>query len=113
MKPTQDIYKERAKCPLYTAIKIIEGRWKPMIFQRLGTGAHGFGELRRSMEGVTVKVLREQLKQLEAEGLVSRIPAPRPGARARYELTAHGLSLGPVFECLWAWGVTHLARSTS
>jgi DNA-binding HxlR family transcriptional regulator len=110
MAKTERIYVERDKCPLYTAIRVIEGRWKPMIFQRLGNGALGFGELRRTMQGVTVKVLREQLRQLESERLISRSPAPRPGQKVRYELTPHGRTLGPVFECLWAWGVTHLAH---
>jgi len=42
MAMTEKIYVERDKCPLYTAIQVIEGRWKPMIFQRLGNGALGF-----------------------------------------------------------------------
>jgi len=81
-----------------------------MIFQRLGRGAVAFGELRRSMPGVTVKVLRQQLRQLEEDGLVKRSASPRPRLRVRYELTSHGQTLGPVFEALWAWGVVHLAR---
>ena len=71
MKKTAQSYVERDKCPLYTAIHTIEGRWKPMIFQRLDRGALGFGELRRSMAGVTTKVLRQQLRQLEADDLVA------------------------------------------
>jgi DNA-binding HxlR family transcriptional regulator len=119
MKRTAASYLERDKCPLYTAIQVIEGRWKPMIFQRLGAGALGFGELRRSMSGVTAKVLRQQLRQLEADGLVSRSAAPKPGMRVRYQLTPHGKTLGPVLECLWTWGTMHLChmqgltRSTS
>ena len=109
MKKTEASYVERDKCPLYTAIQVIEGRWKPMIFRRLGEGAMGFGDLRRLMPGVTTKVLREQLKQLEQEGLVLRQPPPKPGLRGLYRLTTHGRTLGPVFESLWSWGVTHLA----
>lgn len=82
-----------------------------MIFQRLGTAGLGFGELLRTMPGVTVKVLREQLRQLEAENLVSRTPAPRPGQKVTFRLTDHGQSLGPVFESLWSWGVMHLAHT--
>jgi len=108
MKNSAPGYLERDRCPLYTAIRVIEGRWKPMIFQRLGAGPHGFGELRRCMAGVTAKVLREQLRQLEAEGLVARSAAPKPGLPVRYQLTRHGNTLGPVFECLWAWGTMHL-----
>src|SRR5262245_41438715 len=102
-------YAERERCPLYAALQAIDGRWKPMIFQRLGTGGMGFGELHRNMPGVTVKVLREQLRQLEAEGLVDRAAA-RPGHKVLFKLTPHGQTLGPVFERLWAWGVTHLER---
>lgn len=113
MKNTAASYVERDRCPLYTAIQVIEGRWKPMVFQRLDSGALGFGELRRSMAGVTTKVLREHLRQLEADGLVARSAAPKPGLRVRYELTAHGKTLGPVFECLWTWGVMHLSHLKS
>jgi DNA-binding HxlR family transcriptional regulator len=55
-----------------------------MVFQRLGTGALGFGELRRSMAGVTTKVLRQQLRQLQADGLVTHSAAIKPGLRAQY-----------------------------
>jgi DNA-binding HxlR family transcriptional regulator len=67
-----DSYNERSACPLYTAIGVVSGRWKPMIIQRLARGPHGFGELQRAMPRVTGKVLREQLRQLEADGLVKR-----------------------------------------
>jgi len=110
MKKMAQSYVERDRCPLYTAIQTIEGRWKPMIFQRLDRGALGFGELRRSMSGVTTKVLRQQLRQLEADDLVFRIAAPKPGLRVQYKVTPHGKTLQPVLECLWTWGVTHLSR---
>ena len=103
-------YQERDRCPVYTAIKVINGRWKPMIFKRLGETGLGFGQLRRSMPGLTAKVLRQQLRQLEAEGLVQRSRSTRPGLPGRYELTPHGRTLGPVFDALWNWGVIHLAR---
>jgi DNA-binding HxlR family transcriptional regulator len=103
-------YTERDQCPVYATIRVIEGRWKPMIFRRLGEGALGFGELRRTMPGVTIKVLREQLRQLEAHGVVIRSVELRPTLRVRYRLTPHGQTLGPVFELLWAWGAGHLAH---
>ncbi|HUI82291.1 MAG TPA: helix-turn-helix domain-containing protein [Bryobacteraceae bacterium] len=106
-------YRERDQCPVYTAIRVIEGRWKPMIVRRLGEGARGFGELRRTMPGVTVKVLRQHLRQLEADGVVARSARYQPALRTRYSLTPHGRTLGPVFETLWAWGVQHLARTPS
>ena len=113
MKKTAQSYVERDRCPLYTAIQTIEGQRKPMIFQRLDRGALGFGELRRSMAGVTTKVLRQQLRQLEADDLVARIAAPKPGLRVQYQVTRHGKTLQPVLECLWTWGGTHLSHLNS
>jgi DNA-binding HxlR family transcriptional regulator len=110
MTKSSEIYVERERCPLYTAIQVIAGRWKPMIFQRLDGSARGFGELRRAMPGVTIKVLRQQLGELVSDGLVQKSGSPKPGLKVRYELTEHGRTLGPVFETLWSWGVTHLAR---
>jgi len=89
---------ERHRCPLYTAIRVIQGRWKPMIFRRLGEGSLGFGELRRTMPGVTVKVLRQQLRELESEDLVARSVRPKPALQVKYPITPHGQTLGPVFE---------------
>lgn len=105
-----DIYQERAACPLYTAIGVIEGRWKAMIFQRLAAQPHRFGELRRALPRVTVKVLREQLRQMQADGLVVRQPLTPSSAGVRYQLTPYGRTLGPVFNALWRWGSRHLAR---
>ena len=106
----KDSRRERDACPLYTAIGVIEGRWKPMVFQRLARGPHGFGELRRAMPGVASKVLREQLRQMQADGLVARRALSPAYRGVRYELTPYGLTLDPVFQALWQWGVTHLER---
>jgi DNA-binding HxlR family transcriptional regulator len=96
---------------LYTAIGVIEGRWKPMIFQRLASRPHGFGELRRAMPRVTAKVLREQLRQMQADNLVVRYALTPSSLGVRYQVTPHGRTLGPIFETLWRWGTRHLART--
>ena len=103
-------YQERAGCPVYTAIGVIEGRWKPMIFQRLASRPHGFGELRRAMPSVSIKVLREQLRQMQADGLLVRQPLTPASKGVRYRLTPYGRTLSSVFEVLWYWGTRHLAR---
>jgi DNA-binding HxlR family transcriptional regulator len=105
-----DSYRERDACPLYTAIGVISGRWKPMILQRLARGPHGFGELKRAMPRVTAKVLRAQLRQLEADGLVSRRVLTPARLGVRYEQTAYARSLDPVFNALLRWGADHLDR---
>lgn len=110
MKGAANIYEERAACPLYTAIAVIDGRWKPMIFQRLSERPRGFGELRRAMPRVTTKVLREQLRQMVADDLIARDVLGAAGAVVKYRVTPYGRSLGPVFATLWTWGKRHLAR---
>jgi DNA-binding HxlR family transcriptional regulator len=102
--------RERAACPLYTAIAVIDGRWKPMLFQRLLDQPRGFGELHRMLPGVTKKVLREQLRQMQADDLVQRRQLAPVSTGVRYTLTPYGRTLGPVFETLWSWGSSHLAR---
>jgi DNA-binding HxlR family transcriptional regulator len=108
---TADSYRERDTCPLYTAIGVVSGRWKPMIIQRLARGPLGFGELQREMPRVTAKVLREQLRQLQADDLVSKRTLTPAHRGVRYSLTPYARSLNPVFNALLKWGVGHLARS--
>ena len=113
MGPTlqADVRRERAACPLYTAIGVIEGRWKPMLYQRLGRRTSGFGELHRAMPGISRKVLTEQLRQMESDDLIARRELGDRLGSVQYELTAHGETLMPVFTALWSWGTRHLARS--
>ena len=105
-----NIYAERDACPLYTAIGVISGRWKPMILQRLARGPLGFGALQRAMPRVTRKVLREQLRQLEADRLVVRRALTPARLGVRYQLTPYARTLNPVFNQLLKWGSAHLAR---
>jgi DNA-binding HxlR family transcriptional regulator len=110
MGKTGTSHVERDRCPLYTAICVIQGRWKPMIFRRLSEGPLGFGALRKTMPGVTIKVLRQQLRELVTEGLIVRSVREKPALQVKYQITPHGETLGPVFETLWKWGALHLAQ---
>lgn len=103
-----DSSRERAACPLYTAIGVVAGRWKPMLFQRLSSRPHGFAELRRSMPAVSAKVLREQLRQMEADGLVVKRSLTPTRLGVQYNVSRYGRTLGPVFEMLWRWGRRHV-----
>jgi DNA-binding HxlR family transcriptional regulator len=104
------IYREREACPLYTAIGVVSGRWKPMIMQRLGKGPQGFGALQRAMPRITRKVLREQLRQLEADHLVARRTLTPSHLGVQYRLTPYASTLNPVFGALLKWGTQHLDR---
>lgn len=106
----RDARQERAGCPLYTAIGVIDGRWKPMLFQRLAEGPRGFGALHRALPGVSRKVLTEQLRQMECDDLLVRRETGDRLGSVHYALTPYGATLEPVFRALWEWGVRHLAR---
>ena len=110
-EPKPTVQEERAACPLYTAIGVIEGRWKPMLFQRLAARPCGFGELHRAMPGISRKVLADQLRQMECDDLVARRETGDSLGSVEYSLTPYGESLGQVFQALWQWGTAHLARS--
>ena len=81
-----------------------------MLFQRLSDQPRGFGELHRMLPGVTKKVLREQLRQIQADDLMQRRQLSPTSAGVRYTVTPYGRTLGPVFETLWRWGSAHLSR---
>jgi len=67
-------------------------------------------ELQRAMPRATTKVLREQLRQMVADDLITREELAPRHLGVRYAVSAHGETLGPVFDTLWRWGVIHLAR---
>ena len=81
-----------------------------MLFQRLSLRPHGFGELRRLMPDVSAKVLRQQLREMAADGLVVRRSLVPARLGVQYTVTRYGRTLGAVFEVLWRWGRRHVAR---
>ena len=97
---------EAAQCPAETTIQLIGGRWKVPIVWHLFSGTLRFSELRRAMPGVTQKMLTQQLRELEADGVVSRKVYPEVPPKVEYSLTDRGRSLKPVVEamCRWAKG---------
>jgi DNA-binding HxlR family transcriptional regulator len=98
-------------CPMGVAMGILGGKWKLAIVWRLFADKRRFGELQRLLEGVTAKVLAQQLKELEGDGIVSRLVFPEIPPRVEYELTDIGRTLEPVLDSLCGWGRGYLARS--
>jgi DNA-binding HxlR family transcriptional regulator len=95
------------ECPVKTAIDVIGGKWKPLILYALKKDALRFGELRRQVPGSTHKVLIEQLRQLEADGIVERTLVVGSPPGAEYRLSPYGETLHPVLEALAHWGMKH------
>jgi DNA-binding HxlR family transcriptional regulator len=85
-------------------IRVLEGRWKLVIlFQLFGSKIRRFSELERAIPGISQKMLIQQLRQLEADGVVARIVHAEVPPRVEYHLTPWGQSLCPVLDNLLTW----------
>ena len=91
------------KCPAESTIQLIGGRWKVPIVWHLFGGTMRFSELRRAMPGVTQKMLTQQLRELEEDGIVSRKVYLEVPPKVEYSLTPRGQSLKPVVDAMCRW----------
>lgn len=83
-----------------------------MILQQLFKGVTRSGELYRSLNGISQKMLAQQLKQLEEESLVIRKVYATVPPKVEYSLTSCGQSLKPIFEAMHEWGLKHMAAKS-
>lgn len=86
-----------------SAIQSIGGKWKLEILWLLGQRMHRFNELRRAIPGITQHMLTQQLRELEADGLIHRTVYPEVPPRVEYTLADHARRLRPVFDALFTW----------
>lgn len=96
--------------PVNTTLKVIGGKWKPLILWYLHDGAKRFHELEKAVAGVTQKMLTQQLRQLEADGLILRKVYPEVPPKVEYSLTEYGRTLEPVLQAMAQWGHEHEVR---
>ena len=100
-------------CPLASAFTAIGGKWKLTILYWLAHGELHFAGLQRRAAPVSSKVLAEQLRELEADGIVARTPTGATPAPVIYRLTQYGETLRPVIESVRLWGEAHLQRTSA
>lgn len=100
-------------CPLAAAFAAIGGKWKLTILYWLAHGELHFAGLQRRAAPISHKVLAEQLKELEADGIVDRMPTGAVPAPVIYQLTDYGKTLLPIVESVRVWGEGHLRRSSA
>jgi len=93
-------------CPVEKTIQVIDGKWTVLILRDLLASKKRFGELRKSLAGVSPKTLSDRLRHLEKEGIVVRTIYPEVPPRVEYHLTQKGESLGPIIESMKVWGET-------
>lgn len=92
-------------CPVETTLMLISDRWKVLILRDLMEGTRRFGQLKKSIGAISQKVLTANLRDMEADGLLTRKVYPEVPPRVEYTLTATGYSLRPVLEAMTAWGL--------
>lgn len=98
------------QCPLETSASLIGSKWRLMILRDLMMNGHmRFGDLRRSVNGISQKVLTANLRDLEDHGIVLRRVYAEVPPHVEYSLTELGETLKPVIEALWQWGEEYRA----
>ena len=95
--------------PFAYALSLIEGKWKlTIMFWLWHKEILRYGELKRNLGKITHKMLSNQLKELEADGLIHREEYPQVPPKVEYSLTELGYSLMPVMDALCRWGHEHI-----
>jgi len=96
-------------CGLEAALVVVSGKWKPLILFHLVSDKRRFGELRRLVVGVSEKMLIQQLRELQADGIIERLDFKEIPPKVEYSLTPIGRSLAEALQPLCEWGGAHSA----
>lgn len=91
-------------CPTELAMEVVGGKWKLVIVEHLEPGPLRFGELQRTLPGITARMLTRQLRELEADGLIVRTVHAEVPPKVEYALSDRGRSLMPIITQLRSWG---------
>lgn len=105
--------KECSPCPIDAALSVMDGRWKGTILWRLSEGPMRTGELRRSIPGITERMLIRHLQELVRDGILVRRQQRTVPPCVYYSISKYGWTLVPVLEVICAWGRNHLRLNHS
>ena len=100
-------------CGLDAAVDVVGGKWKALILWALSVEPRRTGELRRELEGVSEKMLIQQLRELERDGVVERTVHDQVPPKVVYSLTPTGAALERALRPLGDWGEEHCNRITA
>jgi DNA-binding HxlR family transcriptional regulator len=100
-------------CPVQATINTLSGKWKVQIVWHLAFGPLRFSEVRGKLGKVSEKVLTDQLRQLETDGIVERQVTSSVPPKVTYFLSTEGAKLVPMLESLCAWGSAHFGMTPS
>jgi len=94
-------------CPVQATVNVLSGKWKVQILWLLGFGPRRFAELRKKLPNISEKVLSDQLRQLQTDGVLSREATSSVPPQVTYSLNREGKKLVPLMESLCDWGSLH------
>lgn len=94
-------------CPVTACLAVIGGKWKPILLFCIANGVDRFGAMQRSVPDITKQMLTKQLRELEADGLITRTVFPVVPPRVDYALSDKGRSMLPVIDAMRDWGTVH------
>lgn len=97
-------YPQDIECSIEKALTVLGGKWTFLIIRDLFCGTKRFGELRKSLCGISPKTLSERLKKLEDKGIIRRTAYPTIPPTVEYSLTEKGESLKPIVKAMKLWG---------
>lgn len=104
---------ELPACPVEITMGLIGDKWKVLIIRDLLTGTKRFGQLKKSLNTITQKLLTNNLRQMEASGLIERKVYAEVPPRVEYSLTDTGISLKPILDSMVAWGNEYREKKIS
>ena len=97
--------------PVEATLDVIGGKWKAIILYHLThDGTHRFAELRRRIPGISERMLTQQLRELEQDGIVHREVYLEVPPKVEYSVTEYGRTLRPITEVMCQWGQRHIRR---
>lgn len=96
-------------CPIELALDVMGGKWKAVILYRLSGRTVRFSALKRELCRITQRTLTQQLREMEADGLITRQVYAEVPPRVEYALSGSGQSLLPALDALRTWSETHIA----
>ncbi|MBY5950191.1 helix-turn-helix transcriptional regulator [Algoriphagus marincola] len=103
---------EYGGCPVSATLKVFGGKWKPLILYFISVDVNRFGQLQRMMPGCSKRMLTNQLRELEGDGLIDREVFAEVPPKVIYTLTSKGESLRPIFRELSNWGKMNLLHQS-
>ncbi len=101
---------ELPDCPVATTVQLIGNKWKLLIIRNLLVRPWRFNELHKSLEGISQKVLTESLRQMEADGIITRTVYAEVPPRVEYALSELGESMRPILMSMQEWGNRYRAQ---